>query len=1312
MGIKIMIFRFSVVIAFFLCIFTCFSTPTENNGIDSLYAQKTPVIDGKFDDWRLERGIFVCGDVEKSRDTYGIWIHSMYDQKYLYVLARWIDKTPLNNPGQVLADYGWLGDSLQMRIRTRPDTPDETISHWTCWKGKDGTDTCDVAYGAKLDKGNIRNAKGNGVLQAFSINEAGNGYVQEIAIPWKLIMHGDKPVDESDKLQLGIEANFTLDNGTRLSIKGNFQPGIEPDRVFTNQKFREWGSLSLFKNIPDTPWFLRLADDRKLPMTLADGIPSVSWNILLSQDAKGRTFPGIKEIKFNCPEDGYVSLVIKDEAGKIIRHLVNNQKYPKGENLVSWDGLTEVNWEQPGEVAGQGEYTVHGLFHPKFKIEFKGWAGSQGNPPWENGPTSNWGGDHGPPTACAADKSQVYLGWAVAESGRPLICCDLKGKVLWRKKFGGMSGVKSISADEGVLYVLGGSVKSDAINGGVLYKLDAENGNFLSWDGDIAELAIKELKKSSDTYKGLTTATAVTAVKGRVYLSFSDGNIVMALDGKSGKLLNAYQIPSPVMMCPFPGDRLAVVSGGNYEIVLDKNSKHYFSPELKAGSAVYLLNINSGESKKIDLRGQSNVLGIAADSSNQLFIGVGEPENQVIAYDREGNIRRTIGMKGGRQLLGEWQQDGMRFLSAMAIDGEGKLWLTESDNYPRRFSIWNTQTGVLEDEFFGPAHYGATGSAIVPDDPTLISGLGCEWRIDHLTGRSKCNAIITRDGMWNSAYVKGENGRLYFITSTEWRAGDIKIYEKTAPCQYKLRATFDFKGARNFGSNRKPVDKNGKPIPSETAYWADRNGDEVKQEDEITRIDEVLEFNPWYLYAWPDFSMYSGNKRFRPTGFTACGAPVFNLLSPEIMPVAGVGSRNGKISLKVGGDWGRQNSWFEAYDMKTKELLWRYPNNFIGVQGSHSAPSFPQPGLIRGSYGPLNALTFPEPVGDAWIIPTNVGEWHVLTSSGFYLTNIFNGDYMNWRWPDKAVPGADMTDCPSGGGGEDFGGYITVAKDGNVYAQSGHTAYWLLEIKGWDKVVHLPNYNVAITEADMVVATKIREEMLQVVSKKKSRITVKTFSPKFTGNIKADFTKCEFIHFEKSPDTAVDAACSWDAENLYVGWQVKDSTPWVNGASAPEFLYATGDTVDLQVGMDEAANPKRTEPGKGDIRISVGNFKGKPKVVGYRKVSEQKKPKTFSSGVVANYPMDWVGELKAKELKVTTSKDGYTVEIALPWSELGRCPKPGESVNLDFGVTYGDAKGLDTMLRNHWSNQHTGIVNDEVFELKMESNFWGAAKFE
>ena len=64
----------------------------------------------------------------------------MYDAHNLYILARWNDKTPLNNPGQTLADFGWSGDCLQIRTITHFGQPDALASNFNAWKGRDGAD--------------------------------------------------------------------------------------------------------------------------------------------------------------------------------------------------------------------------------------------------------------------------------------------------------------------------------------------------------------------------------------------------------------------------------------------------------------------------------------------------------------------------------------------------------------------------------------------------------------------------------------------------------------------------------------------------------------------------------------------------------------------------------------------------------------------------------------------------------------------------------------------------------------------------------------------------------------------------------------------------------------------------------------------------------------------------------------------------------------------------------------------------------------------------------------------------------------------
>ncbi|HUU11673.1 MAG TPA: hypothetical protein VM431_14195 [Phycisphaerae bacterium] len=76
------------------------AVPTENLGVRALPAPGKVQVDGKVDDWDLTGGIFACDDPETQRDQFAVWFHLMYDARNLYILARWIDPTPLANPGR------------------------------------------------------------------------------------------------------------------------------------------------------------------------------------------------------------------------------------------------------------------------------------------------------------------------------------------------------------------------------------------------------------------------------------------------------------------------------------------------------------------------------------------------------------------------------------------------------------------------------------------------------------------------------------------------------------------------------------------------------------------------------------------------------------------------------------------------------------------------------------------------------------------------------------------------------------------------------------------------------------------------------------------------------------------------------------------------------------------------------------------------------------------------------------------------------------------------------------------------------------
>ncbi len=335
------------------------ATETENLDLQVLPALGKVVVDGNYNDWDLSGGTFACGDVENSASSYALWFHAMYDKDGLYLLARWVDKTPMNNPGSSKGDYGFKGDSLQVRIVTAPDVsapavsraggndndaPLARTSHLTCWRDKDGIDLIDIAYGRRFNEGGLKNAKTEGAQQAFQRNADGNGYSQEISLPWKLLSKPDLELTSGSRLLMTIEPNFTVGTGGRLSIKDIFKPGVGIDRVFTFQGNGSWGYATLAPAGKLALRPVRLADGREFPVTMDGGNLVVNWTGVI----KNRLPEGFKPIKFSLPKDGYVSLNIFAPDGTVARQLLTSHFFSKGEHEVLWDGLTTMSVRRPG----------------------------------------------------------------------------------------------------------------------------------------------------------------------------------------------------------------------------------------------------------------------------------------------------------------------------------------------------------------------------------------------------------------------------------------------------------------------------------------------------------------------------------------------------------------------------------------------------------------------------------------------------------------------------------------------------------------------------------------------------------------------------------------------------------------------------------------------------------------------------------------------------------------------------------------------------------------------------------------------------
>ncbi|HUU98157.1 MAG TPA: PQQ-binding-like beta-propeller repeat protein, partial [Phycisphaerae bacterium] len=442
-----------------------FATETEHLGMQVLPAPGKVVIDGKTADWDVSAGILACSDVENMRDKFSVWFHTMWDAGNLYLLARWNDETPLNNPGSSKGDYGFAGDCLQFRTIVPADDQNGRCGHWDAWLDRDGVSVISVQYGRQFNQGGDKNVLEKGARQAFQKNADAKGYAQEIAIPWKLIGGDGYSPKPADKLQLTVEPNFTIGTSGRLSLKDLFKAGVTPDRVFTFMASNQWGIATLEAKGKLKPRPVRLTDGREFPVTLENGTPTVDWTGLI----KVKELKGFETISFTMPEDGCVSLVIRNKDGQVVRQLLNAAFMTKGKKQVKWDGLTNTSVTRPGEPVPPGDYTWEAIWDKGIGLRLRGWACNGGSAPWDGATgKENWGGDHGVPCSAASDDKKVYVGWSGAEAGKALLALDLNGNVQWKNSRGGMAGAELVAVDAGTVYVQNWK--------GNLYRVDSQRG--------------------------------------------------------------------------------------------------------------------------------------------------------------------------------------------------------------------------------------------------------------------------------------------------------------------------------------------------------------------------------------------------------------------------------------------------------------------------------------------------------------------------------------------------------------------------------------------------------------------------------------------------------------------------------------------------------------------------------------------------------------------------------------------------------------------------------------------------------------------
>ena len=793
---------------------------------------------------------------------------------------------------------------------------------------------------------------------------------------------------------------------------------------------------------------------------------------------------------------------------------------------------------------------------------------------------------------------------------------------------------------------------------------------------------------------------------------------------------------------PIPAQRVSIAdaASGVWErhVAVAEPSWPTFDPQgrllLVSQKRVVRLDLEGGKTEPVLPAGAvEDPRGLAFDSKGNLYVADGGPE-VVKVFSPEGELLHTIGEPGGRQ-LGDYNPNRIENPQGIAIDARGNLWVAENDFQPKRTSVWSPEGEFLK-EFIGPSGYGG-GGQVDPRDPSRFYYAGMEFSLDHTSGQWALKRILSRsirptEGTHNGRERYGAagqaaftrttgglnapdkpvylNGRQYMVADPGGEIGPLLLIgefrkDRVVPLAAVGNADRWWPLANDPALRRLAA---GRPLGDLGFVWSDRDGDGQPQPGEVDLYDFRLDPTYWPAVVNRRLEVQMGGRVLKPVEFTACGAPVYKPAGavPRKLPGESIYATavDSQGSLIING------SPLTSMDAAGK-VVWTYPNPFVGVHGAQRATD-PRPGQLTGPLGFIGQEELPG-IGEVFMLSSNIGEWYLFTADGLLAATVWHDHrtpgVSRWAFP-KAKLGVSLDNVTLDG--EHFGGSFQRTDDGTFYLVAGHHHSSVVELSGLETMRRMESkMTVSGDDLAAVEAWRLRRD-LNAASKAVPKIVTLAAPP---APVKPDGNLGEW---EDGAFTAIGTrgafAVRADDKNLYVAWRVDGGQPLRNAGIEPSLLFTTGDSVDLQIGIDPEAAPSRTQPGPGDQRLLISLSEGKPVGVLYRHRvpgTPENERAGFASPWRTEY-VDRVERLDPANIGIAQTPKGYAVEAVVPLELLGLKPQPGKSYKIDFGILSAGSGGDVTVARTYWANPATGLVNDVPGEIMLAPGLWGEAAFE
>lgn len=833
--------------------------------------------------------------------------------------------------------------------------------------------------------------------------------------------------------------------------------------------------------------------------------------------ANGKLIP----VKFTLPEDGFVTLVIEDSAGRRVRNLVSETPFKKGANIAWWDGANDLNRDFdaarhgvshiPKELVAPGAYKVRGLWRKEIDYRYEFSVYGSGNPPWFTANhTGGWLANQTPPQSAVfvpADRSPtgapaLFLGAFITEGPDGFIWTDLDGKKRGGRRWlgGAWTAAPYLARDDGdaadrsvPVYVASvGPTGNDHAKFQLrvtAFKAGMSEGEKASFTLPIPAPPTKPGESMDVYWEAEIGGLAVR--NGLAVCSMTRTGKLIFVDMKTGRFVGEAPLENPHGSIFDSQGNLLVLSGTKL-----LRFEGVAGPELPEPTVL--------------IEGLEDPRGITLDAEGSIYLSDRGDSHQVKIFTPEGKPVRTIG-KPGRPQAGPYDPMRMNNPAGLAVDSSNQLWVAENDHLPKRVSVWS-RDGKLVRAFYGPSKYGG-GGMLDPTDRSIFYHADndrgvMQFRLDWEKGTSELVKVLYR--------ADRESLKL----PTGWHGGaapEFAIYRGSGDARRRymvncfnsnpvegLGTTFIFAevdgtlrpvagaGLANcwpllkkeeFATRWPGAEFRNETDPwngSHRAFflWSDLNNDGDVQPGEVS----IHAGSPGGVTVMPDFSIcvsHVGDKamRFSPVNFTDDGIPVYDFASGRVLAqgVIRATSSGGSQVLMDGADDGMVITLgvkpFPASSLCGGEkgaATWSYPSLWPGLHASHESPKPESPGEVIGTTRLLGGFVNPagSEVGPLWGINGNMGNCYLFTRDGLFVATLFEDMRLGKLWDMPLAPrgmslkGVSPKD-------EHFFPTINQTPEGDVYLVYQAEAPSLVKLEGLETLRRLPGGEITITADDL-----------------------------------------------------------------------------------------------------------------------------------------------------------------------------------------------------------------------------------------------------